>query len=178
MLTIVLSCLSADLSAWEQADIKDGINKQQMALSADGRYVLVANHLPHSLVVLNASSLKQIKSIEVKDSKGRVSRVSAVYTAAPRDSFIAALMDIPEIWQISYADEPPGGFDGWVHDYRVDSGENVKPGPFPVRRIKLDNPLRDLVFDEDYVTLKGVSPEGQVQVVDLDLGRTISRGQN
>ncbi len=174
----MLACLPAELPAWDQAEIEAGISSHTMALSADGRYVLVANHLPHSLVVLNASSLKQIKSIEVKDSKGRVSRVSAVYTAAPRDSFIAALMDIPEIWQISYADEPPGGFDGWVHDYRVDSGENVKPGPFPVRRIKLDNPLRDLVFDEDYVTLKGVSPEGQVQVVDLDLGRTISRGQN
>jgi len=171
-----LSCSPVQLHAWDQADIDTGIDTQQMALSADGRYVLVANHLPHSLVVLNASSLKQIKSIEVKDSRGTVSRVSAVYTAAPRDSFIAALKDIPEIWQISYADDPPVGFDGWVHDYRVDSGENVKSGPFPVRRIKLDNPLGNLVFDGEYVTLTGISPEGQVQVVDLDLGRTTKRG--
>ncbi|MCP4045474.1 MAG: hypothetical protein GY732_05740 [Gammaproteobacteria bacterium] len=161
--------------AWDQAEIETGIKSHKMALSADARYVLVADHQPHSLLVLDAISLEVIYSIDVKDGAGNTSRVSAVYTAAPRDSFIAALKDIPEIWQISYLDEPPVGFDGWVHDYRVDSGENTKSGPFPVRQIKLDNPLGDLVFDEEYVTLTGVSPDGQVQVVDLDLGRTIEQ---
>ena len=114
------------------AEIRAGINTRNLAVSADGRYVMVANYLPHSLVLLDASDLQPIKLYEVKDSNGTTSRVSAVYTAPPRNSFIAALKDIREVWEISYDDDPPIGFDGWVHDYRPDSGENVKPVPFPV----------------------------------------------
>ncbi len=155
------------------AEIRAGINTRNLAVSADGRYVMVANYLPHSLVLLDATDLTPIKLYEVKDQNGKTSRVSAVYTAPPRNSFIAALKDIPEVWQIYYGDDPPVGFDGWVHDYRTDSGENVKPAPFPVRRIKVDDYLDDFFFDQQYVSLIGASRDGKGQVVDLDIGRTI-----
>ena len=155
------------------AEIRAGINTRNLAVSADGRYVMVANYLPHSLVLLDATDLTPIKLYEVKDQNGKTSRVSAVYTAPPRYSFIAALKDIPEVWQIYYGDDPPVGFDGWVHDYRTDSGENVKPAPFPVRRIKVDDYLDDFFFDQQYVSLIGASRDGKGQVVDLDIGRTI-----
>ena len=39
----------------------------------------------------------------VTDREGKnSSRVSAVYEATPRKSFVAALKDVPEIWEISY----------------------------------------------------------------------------
>jgi cytochrome c553 len=155
------------------AEIRAGINTRNLAVSADGRYVMVANYLPHSLVLLDASDLKPIRLYDVKDSSGTTSRVSAVYTAPPRNSFIAALKDIPEVWEISYDDNPPIGFDGWVHDYREDSGENRKPEPFPVRRIKVDDYLDDFFFDQEYVSLIGASREGNGQVVDMDIGRAI-----
>jgi cytochrome c553 len=155
------------------AEIRAGINTRNLAVSADDRYVMVANYLPHSLVLLDASDLKPIKVYEVKDSKGTTSRVSAVYTAPPRNSFIAALKDIREVWEISYEDEPPIGFDGWVHDYHAESGENVKPEPFPVRRIKVDDYIDDFFFDQEYVSLIGASREGKGQVVDMDIGRAV-----
>jgi hypothetical protein len=155
------------------AEIRAGINTRNLAVSADGRYVMVANYLPHSLVLLDAVDLKPIKLFEVKDSKGNSSRVSAVYTAPPRDSFIAALKDIKEVWQISYADDPPVGFSSWVHDYNPDSGENVDPEPFPVRRIRVEDYLDDFFFDQDYVLIIGASREGKGQVVDLDVRRVI-----
>lgn len=155
------------------AEIRAGINTRNLAVSADDRYVMVANYLPHSLVLLDASDLKPIKLYDVKDSKGNTSRVSAVYTAPPRNSFIAALKDIREVWEISYADDPPMGFSGWVHDYNPDSGENVKPEPFPVRRIKVDDYLDDFFFDQEYVTIIGASREGKAQVIDLDVRRVI-----
>lgn len=155
------------------SEIRAGINTRNLAVSADDRYVMVANYLPHSLVLLDALDLKPIKLFEVKDSKGNTSRVSAVYTAPPRDSFIAALKDIPEVWEISYADDPPMGFSGWVHDYNTDSGENVKSEPFPVRRIRVDDYLDDFFFDQEYVTIIGASREGKAQVVDLDVRRVI-----
>jgi len=155
------------------AEIRAGINTRNLAVSADGRYAMVANYLPHSLVLLDARDLTPIKLFEVKDSSGKTSRVSAVYTAPPRNSFIAALKDIPEVWEISYEDDPPIGFDGWVHDYRTDSGENVKPEPFPVRRIRLNDYLDDFFFDQEYVSLIGASREGKGQVVNMDVGRVV-----
>jgi len=155
------------------AEIRAGINTRNLAVSADGRYVMVANYLPHSLVLLDAIDLKPIKLFDVKDSNGNSSRVSAVYTAPPRNSFIAALKDIPEVWQIYYGDDPPTGFAGWVHDYRPESGENLEPEPFPVRRIVVDDYLDDFFFDQDYVSIIGASREGKGQVVDLDVRRVI-----
>ena len=155
------------------AEVRAGINTRNLAVSADGRYVMVANYLPHSLVLLDASNLKPIKLIEVSDSSGNSSRVSAVYAAPPRDSFIAALKDIPEVWEISHADNPPVGFAGWVHDYRTDSGENVKPEPFPIRRIQVEDYLDDFFFDQEYITIIGASREGKAQVIDLDVRRVI-----
>lgn len=155
------------------AEIRAGINTRNLAVSADDRYVMVANYLPHSLVLLDATDLKPIKLIDVTDNNGNSSRVSAVYTAPPRNSFIAALKDIPEVWEISYDDNPPAGFSGWVHDYNPESGENVKSEPFPIRRIKVDDYLDDFFFDQEYVTIIGASREGKGQVIDLDVRRVI-----
>ncbi|HED18088.1 MAG TPA: cytochrome C oxidase Cbb3, partial [Gammaproteobacteria bacterium] len=155
------------------AEIRAGINTRNLAASADGRYVMVANYLPHTLVLLDARNLEPIKLYAVKDASGKTSRVSAVYTAPPRHSFIAALKDIPEVWEISYADEPPVGFGNWVHDYNKESGENPRPAPFPVRRIRVNDYLDDFFFDPDYTVLIGASRGGKGQVVNLDVGRVV-----
>ncbi|MCW9024296.1 MAG: nitrite reductase [Gammaproteobacteria bacterium] len=165
------------------AEIRAGINTRNLAVSADGRYVAVANYLPNTLVILDATELKPIKIFNVKDRHGEPSRVSAVYTAKPRESFVAALKDVAEVWEISYADDPPPGFSGWEHDYNPVSGDLVKPRPFPLRRIPVKTRLDDFFFDQDYIQLIGTAREiggkdGKKdrimgQVVDLDLGRSL-----
>jgi len=164
------------------AEIRAGINTRNLAVSHDGRYVIVANYLPHTLVVLDASDLSPLKVIHATGLNGVSSRVSAVYTADPRESFVAALKDIPEVWEINYADEPPVGFSGWVHDYRKDSGDAHKEEPFPVRRIEVKGYLDDFfltqAYDQVIGTSRGLSDEsGTVtgQVVDLDLKRSVAR---
>ena len=119
------------------AEIRAGINTRNAAVSADDRYVMVGNYLPHSLVILDAKDLSLVKIIEVKDDNGNSSRVSAVYTAPPRHSFIVALKDIKQVWEIDYTDNPPKVYRGYVHDYRMGEGIAEK-GLFPVRRITLD----------------------------------------
>ena len=156
------------------AEIRAGINTRNLAVSADGRYVMVANYLPHTLLLLDGHDLSPIRLYQVKDSSGKTSRVSAVYTAPPRSSFIAALKDIPEVWEISYADEPAAGFSGWVHDYRKDSGEEIRPEAFPLRRIRVDDYLDDFFFDPAYVSLIGASREGRGQVVNMNVGRVVA----
>lgn len=160
------------------AETRAGINTRNLAVSGDGRYVMVGNYLPHSLVVLDAADLSLIKLIPVTDAKGqKSSRVSAVYEAPPRQSFIVALKDLPEVWEIPYGEGVRTKFTGWVHDYREDSGEGVPviTEPFPVQRIVLNDYLDDFFFDQDYRFLIGSSREGgKGQVVFLDGRRKIA----
>jgi len=157
------------------AEVRAGINLRNIAVSADGRYVIAANYLPHTLALFDAEDLTPLDLFEVKGYDGTSSRVSAVYTAAPRNSFIAALKDIPEVWEINYAENPPPGFGQWVHDYRADSGENIKPDRLPIRRISVEDYLDDFFFDQNYIQLVGASRDGSGQVLNLDIGRVIHR---
>lgn len=155
------------------AEVRAGINTRNLAVSHDGRFVMVANTLPHTLVALDARDLAPIKVIDVKDEKGNSSRVSAVYTADPRNSFIAALKDLPEVWQINYEVPPPPGFGTWVHDFRIDSGDAPEMQLFPVRRIKVQDYLDDFFIDQSYTKIVGTARDGRGQVVDLDVGRVL-----
>jgi WD40 repeat protein len=156
------------------AGIRAGINTRNLAVSADGRYVMVANYLPHTLVLLDARNLDPVRLFPVEDDFGNSSRVSAVYTAPPRQSFIAALKDLPQIWEISYADDPEPTFRGMVHDFR--QGEGLPDtSRFPVRRIMLDDYLDDFFFDPEYHHLIGAARNGRNgQVVNLIVGRKIA----
>jgi DNA-binding beta-propeller fold protein YncE len=156
------------------AEIRAGINTRNVAVSGDGKYVAVANYLPHTLVLLDAE-LNVLKVHEVKDKNGKESsRVSAVYDASPRKSFVAALKDVPEVWEVSY---DPGAEDipvGMVHDFKYKEGAFI-PGFLNPRRSFLSEPLDDFFFTQDYSELMGASREaGKGQVVNLDVRKRIA----
>ena len=156
------------------AEIRAGINMRNIAVSSDGRYVLAGNYLPHTLLVMDASDLSPLKLIPVQDDNGKSSRVSAVYDAAPRKSFIVALKDIPEVWEIPYGADAEPVYPGLVHDYRMGEAIAAK-GPFPIRRIHLEDYLDDFFFDQSYEYLIGAARNGKNgQVVNLIVGRKIA----
>lgn len=142
------------------AEVRAGINTRNVAVSSDGQTVMVANYLPHTLVALSGRDLSLVKVIPVVGANGKTSRVSAVYDARPRASFVAALKDLPEVWEIPY-----GGA----------SAAAPAATPLSVRRIEADHILDDFFFDQDYKHLIGASrdlPRGEV--IDLDAGRKIA----
>ncbi|MFC5769511.1 cytochrome D1 domain-containing protein [Thauera sinica] len=155
------------------AEIRAGINTRNVAVSPDGKHVAVANYLPNTLVLLDGD-LNLVKSIEALDRDGkRSSRVSAVYDATPRQSFIAALKDVPEVWEISYTkavEDIPVGF---VHDFKQREGSFI-PGYLNPRRTVLDEVLDDFFFTPDYSELMGASREGVGQVVNLDVRKKVA----
>jgi mono/diheme cytochrome c family protein/DNA-binding beta-propeller fold protein YncE len=156
------------------AEVRAGINTRNLAVSSDGRYVLVGNYLPHTLVALEASDLSLIKVFPAQDAGGKSSRVSAVYDAAPRESFIVALKDIPEVWELPYGRKTGPVVEGLVHDYRMGESLAAK-GPLPVRRIVLDDILDDFFFDPSYDHLIGAARDGHTgQVVNLNVRRKIA----
>lgn len=153
-------------------EVRAGINTRNMAVSGDGRYAIVANYLPHTLVVLDATDLTLERIIPVMDEGGTSSRVSAVYDAAPRKSFIVALKDLKELWEIQYGDDPV--FYGFVHDYRNEGVPEITD-KFPIRRIRLDDYLDDFFFDSPYEHVIGAARDGRNgQVIDMDIGRKIA----
>lgn len=160
------------------AEVRAGINTRNVAVSSDNRYVLVGNYLPHTLVVLDATDLSLVKVISVTDSQGNTSRVSAVYDAPPRQSFVAALKDLKEVWEISYSDTSLIEVKKAEHESQIERGlsENID---FPVQRIKLEDYLDDFFFDQEYNNIIGAgrnAKNGQVfnlnskqKIADLDL---------
>ena len=185
------------------AEVRAGINTRNLAVSCGGRYVMVANYLPHTLVLLDARELAPLAVIPVGNGLGETSRVSAVYAAPPRDSFVAALKDLPEVWEIpcrglapeSFTSTKPGA-DGRAPDAvagrlaestalhgsgpapEASAGRLPAPAVFgpdgpAIRKLPLDGILDDFFFDQAYTHLIGASREGFGQVVALDSGRRI-----
>ncbi len=135
-------------------EVRAGINTRNIALSADGETVLVANYLPHNLVILNATDLSFMSEIQV-ESNELTSRVSAVYSAPKRNSFIAALKDIPQVWEITYK-----------------SAQSAQPKPI---RIPTEQIIDDFFFSDDYRYLIGSARDGeQAVVIDLDNHQTVA----
>jgi mono/diheme cytochrome c family protein/DNA-binding beta-propeller fold protein YncE len=160
------------------AEVRAGLNMRNVAVSGDGKWVMAANYLPHTLALFDADlNLQRTYAAATLDGKAS-SRVSAVYDAAPRKSFVVALKDIPELWEISYNPKAEPIFDGYVHDYKMGEGIS-KPGFLGVRRTPLDEPLDDFFFDASYANVLGATrPRSDgapsAQVVNLDARRRIA----
>ena len=135
------------------AEVRAGLNTRNLAVSKDGRWVLVGNYLPGNLVVLDARDLSLVKTIPATGLDGTASRVSAVYSAPPRDSFIVALKDVKEVWELSWAGTPD----------------------FVPRRIQAGDVLDDFSFSPDYKQLLATSRKARGgQVIDLDSGKVVT----
>ena len=156
----------------EVARIRAGVNSRNIAISHDGRWLAVANYLPMTLTILSTADLSVAEVKDIIGKNGAPSRISAVYQAPPRESFVLALKDVPEIWEVFYGENPP--FYGFVHDHR-DEGPLGYDEPFPVRSIALPDVLDDFFFSQDYEYIMGASRGGTGgQVVDLVIGHKIA----
>ncbi len=142
------------------AEVRAGINTRNIAISEDGATIAVANYLPHNLVLLSAQDLRVDRIIPAVSMDGVSSRVSAVYQARGRKSFVAALKDAPELWEIS------------TDAQATEAGRQL----FALRRVRLPEPLDDFFFDQSYRHLLGSSRSMKGAIVlDVDSGEVIAR---
>jgi mono/diheme cytochrome c family protein len=157
------------------AEVRAGINMRNIAVSADGRYVMAANYLPHTLVLFDAHNLDPMKVYPVENTAGQSSRVSAVYAAPPRGSFIAALKDIEEVWEIPWPlpTEPVVATGHMTTPLAASRAHDTQN--FRVRRIPVPDYLDDFFFDLDYRHVIGASRGGKGgMVVDLESGDRVA----
>lgn len=81
--------------------VRVGENSRGTALTADGRYVAVGNYAPGNLVILDAATMKVLKTIPLTmevDGKMVESRAGAVVESGNR--IIVALKDANSVWAI------------------------------------------------------------------------------
>lgn len=155
------------------AEVRVGLNTRNLAASADGHYLMIANYLPNTLVLLNSQDLSVADIIPVYNTNGKPSRASAVYTAPPRNSFIVALKDVKEVWEIPYNQQ---GADR-IRQLSVLSEQSllVPPTSFTIKRISVSDYLDDFFFDANYQHLIGTSRDNHSgNVIQLDQGKKIA----
>lgn len=146
------------------AEVRAGLNMRNVAVSGDGKWVMAANYLPHTVALFDADlNLQRVYEAATADGRA-TSRVSAVYDAQPRQSFVVALKDIAELWEISYDPKGPA---------------TARAARMDARRTLLSEPLDDFFFDQSYRHVLGATrpkTDGSpsAQVVDLDLRQRIA----
>ena len=145
-----------------------------MAASADGKFIVKATEQPFTLVLMDAQ-LNVLKVHTVMDKNGKTaSRVAAVHDAPPRKSFVVALRDVPEVWEVSYDPTAEDIAVGMVHDFQYKEGAFI-PGYLNPRRSYLPEPLSDFSFTPDYSELIGTTHQaGKRALVNLDVRRKIA----
>lgn len=133
------------------------------ATSSDGAWRLQAAEPPAGLTLFDAAGAV-VRRYATTTLDGRASsRVSAIRDNPRRRSFVLALPEIAEVWEIPYDAKAEPIYDGLVHDWRL--GEGIAtPGRFGVRRTRLERGEAVERFDFD---------ASGARVIDLDRGTVI-----
>lgn len=81
----------------EAGRIRAGVSARNIAISADGRHIAVAALLPEALVMLDADTLKPVKTFSM-------GAISSVYSLRGNSKFLVAMKDRPELALIGQTD--------------------------------------------------------------------------
>ncbi|MBL8327367.1 MAG: hypothetical protein JNJ71_00855 [Rubrivivax sp.] len=150
-------------------------------LSGDGLYLLLVHEqLPVLQILSREGRVLQTHALRSRDGL-LTARVSAVVDATARRSFLVALQDLPEIWEISYNPRAEEIYEGLVHDFRMGEGVPMR-GFLGVRRIRLPEPLAEVIADPIGMHALGVSAGAQgaarqaeaLRVINLDVRRELA----
>lgn len=156
------------------AEVRTGMEARNLAISSDGKYLAVANAQPHTLVLLDADLHPLKVHLALNKNRTQSSPLLAVHDAAARQSFVAVLEHVPEVWELSYdpkADDVPIGA---IHDFLYKEGAFIS-GFLNPRRSYLAEPIADYAFapGQDELVAKG-SISGQSHVLHLDVRKKIA----
>jgi YVTN family beta-propeller protein len=90
--------------------VKVGLDSRGIAMSDDGRYLIIGNYVPDSAVILDAKTLEPLKVIQTEgndpDGKFVKSRVCITSDVSPKlvgPYFIIALKEAGQMWRIDWS---------------------------------------------------------------------------
>lgn len=90
--------------------IRIGLDSRSVAISDDGSYLIAANYVPATAVILDAATLEPLKVISTRaeDPEGEMvdSRVATILDTAPElvgPYFLVALKEAGQVWRIDWS---------------------------------------------------------------------------
>ena len=93
------------------AKVRVGIDSRGIAISDDGRQVIVGNYIPHSAVIVDAETFQPLHIVDtsaVENNEGEIigSRICSVndVKTSVGTYFIIALKEAGQVWRIDYSD--------------------------------------------------------------------------
>lgn len=144
--------------------------------SEDGKYLLSADNQRRQLDVRDQFNHKLLRQIHIQSKQGKLAQVTSITHHQQRQSFVVALPNIQELWELRYHPKADPVYEGWVHDYQM--GEGIADhGLFAVRRIRLDIAIDCVVFDASGNHVVGTDGKGKLQVINLDIRRKMVEHQ-
>jgi hypothetical protein len=162
-----------------EAARRAGLDPGAAAWSGDGRWWLVADRQQPRLLLFSADGqLRRDWVVASLDGRQR-SRVAALQASSPRRSFVVALQDLAELWEISLDPQAEPVYDGLVHDYRMAEAV-ATPGYLGLRRASLARPLQDFRIDPSGQLVLGVGAADAtggdaLEVIHLAVRRRVAR---
>lgn len=94
-------------------------------LSADSVWHLSASGSPQLLTISAADKDEVFRQYAVKERNGAPARITCLFEAPSRLSFLAVLPNAGEIWEMSYDTDAAPVFPGFVHNYRTGQVEGI-----------------------------------------------------
>ncbi len=111
------------------AETKMAYDARDIAVSGDGKYVIAGGYWPPHFVIMDAETLNPLKVVSTRgyNTKGdyvNEARVAAIYTTPNEPTFMVAVKELGQMWQVDYRD-----LDNLRID-KIDSAEFLHDGFF------------------------------------------------
>ena len=91
------------------AETKMAYDARDIAVSGDGKYVIAGGYWPPHFVIMDAETLNPLKvvssrGINVDGEYVNEARVAAIYTTPNEPTFVVAVKELGQVWQVDYSD--------------------------------------------------------------------------
>ncbi len=91
------------------AETKMAYDARDIAVSGDGKYVIAGGYWPPHFTIMDADTLEPLKvvstrGINVDGEYVNEARVAAIYTTPNESTFLVAVKELGQMWQVDYTD--------------------------------------------------------------------------
>jgi hypothetical protein len=151
--------------------------KERAVMSGDGTWRLSVSGSPQVLLIFHKNTPEPLRRYKVESTSGQTGQVTCLIEAPSRQSFLAVLGTVGEIWEMSYDPDAAPVFPGFVHNYRHGQVEGIEaePQPFARRRLRLSLDHSALVFTPNHTEVIGRDSDAAIRVFNLDTRRSPGR---
>ncbi len=104
------------------AETKMAYDARDIAVSGDGKYVIAGGYWPPHFVIMDAETLNPLKvvssrGVNVDGDYVNEARVAAIYTTPNLPTFLVAVKELGQMWQVDYSD---------IANLRIDKIDSAK----------------------------------------------------